>query len=106
MYDYSKVKNFEIENVDYDIHILGVKASAMPWCVYLFLGFLAINPFLAIFATLSFISVVRKFYFFEKQGFPLEYEPYIIKAIQKTPLLKDLFLDHLHIELAKEDYRA
>ncbi|MBL7663576.1 MAG: hypothetical protein JNM93_00470 [Bacteriovoracaceae bacterium] len=97
MYDYSKSEIHKIENVEHEIHILGVKVPAMPWCIYIFLGFLIINPFLAFLVTFAFIGIVRKFYFAEKAGTPIEYQGWFIKLSNSLPLIKDLFpsLDHL-----------
>ena len=91
MYDYSKSELHKIENVEHEIHVLGVKVPAMPWCIYIFLGFLIINPFLAFLATFLFIGLVRKFYFAEKSGTPIEYQSWFAKFSRRIPLLIELF---------------
>lgn len=98
MYDYSKNELHKIENVEHEIHVLGVKVPAMPWCIYIFLGFLIINPFLAFLATFAFIGLVRKFYFAEIAGTPIEYQRWFTRLSNRLPLTKELFpsLSHLN----------
>ena len=106
MYVYSKEELFKIENVEHEIHVLGVKVPAMPWCIYIFLGFLIINPFLAFLAVFSFISIVRKFFFAEKEGHPIEYQGWFTRLVEKFPFLKDLFPTLSSLNLPQEAYRA
>lgn len=106
MYDYSKEELFKIENVEHEIHLLGVKIPAMPWCIYIFLAFLIINPFLAFLAEFFFISIVRKFYFAEKEGHPIEYQGWFLRLTQKFPLIKDIFPFLEGINSPQEAYRA
>lgn len=106
MYDYYKAETFKIENIEHDIHVLGVKVPAMPWCIYIFLAGLIINPFLAFAGTFIFIALVRKFYFAEKSGSPIEYHVWFIRMLLKLPWLRDLFPDLNHINLPEESYRA
>lgn len=91
MYDYSKEELHKIENVEHEIHVLGVKVPAMPWCIYIFLGFLIINPFLAFLATFAFIAIVRKFYFAEKEGTPIEYQAWFTNFARNFTLMSELF---------------
>ncbi len=106
MYDYSKQELFLIENVEHEIHVLGIKIPAMPWCIYIFLAFLVVNPFLAFLATFTFISIVRKFFFAEKDGTPIEYQKWFVKLALKFPLVNDLFTSLGSLQHSQEAYRA
>lgn len=106
MYDYSKQELFKIENVEHEVHILGVTLPAMPWCIYIFLGLLTINPFFAFGGTFIFIGVVRKFYFATQNGTPIEYRPWFTGLSRKLSLLTDLFPTLSSIKHPEEVYRA
>jgi len=89
--DYSKGKRLFIENVDHGINILGVKASAMPWCFWIMIFLMPFNPLIAIPATICFALVCRLFYLAEKRGEPYEFHPKFHKYYRKFPFLDLIF---------------
>lgn len=105
MYDYSREDNYKIENVEHEIHILGVKAPAIPWCAYMFIGFLPINPILSFIVTFIFIRIARLFFQSDKEGSPLEYSERFLKNVLWLWPMSEVFSNLKSIKTSEEDYR-
>ena len=104
MYDYTKEDNYKIENVEHEIHILGVKAPALPWCAYIFIGFLTINPIVSFVVTFIFIRIARIFFESDKAGTPIEYSQWFLNKIWIWPV-SEIFSNLKSIKSSEEEYR-
>lgn len=91
MYDYSSMPTFNIENVDHEIHILGVKLSAMVGAIGVFVFTAPILGPLAILLSLAYCAIARQFFAAAERGSPIEYRPEFIRWAQKSYVLYDLF---------------
>lgn len=104
MMDYSKGESFFMENVEYDIHILGIKAEFWPFIMFSFLLFLPVNPLLS-FVSLGCIgSLSRKIFKLEMDGVPLEYDRNFIKMASTFYLYPHVI--NPPIILPREAYRG
>jgi hypothetical protein len=104
MYDYTKEENYKIENVDHEIHILGVKAPALPWCAYIFIGFLTINPIVSFVVTFIFIRFARMFFDSDRAGTPIEYSNWFLRMVWIWPI-SEIFSNLKSIKSSEEEYR-
>ena len=86
MYDYSHEKTYSIEDVSYEINILGVKASVLPNLFGVMLGSLFLGSAIGIAALPLFFSLFvsacvfsNKAFKSELSGRPFEYDPFMQK---------------------------
>lgn len=86
MYDYGQVKRYRIENVDHEIHILGVKLGYFPYLLWGFLlGLMAGGPLLALGSVVLVIMLCRYCYALETRGEPITLNPRLMGLIQRLP---------------------
>ena len=86
MYDYGGAKRYRIENVDHEIHILGVKLGYFPYLLWGFLlGLMVGGPLLALGSVIMVIMLCRYCYAQEERGEPVILNPQLMTALQKLP---------------------
>ena len=86
MYDYGQTKRYHIENVDHEIHILGVKLGYFPYLLWAFLfGLMVGGPLLALGSVVLVIMSCRYCYAQEERGEPVILDPRLMQSIQKFP---------------------
>lgn len=86
MYDYGNAKRYRIENVDHEIHILGIKLGYFPYLLWGFLlGLMTSGPIIAISNVLLIIFLCRYLYSKEERGEPVTFDPRLIAFFQKLP---------------------
>ena len=86
MYDYGQSKRYPIENVDHEIHILGVKLGYFPYLLWAFLlGLMVGGPLVALGGIVLVILACRYCYAQEERGEPVMLNPRVMGGIQKLP---------------------
>jgi hypothetical protein len=86
MYDYGHVKRYRIENVDHEIHILGVKLGYFPYLLWGFLlGLMVGGPLLALGSVILVIMLCRYCYAQEIRGEPVILNPRLLSYLQRWP---------------------
>jgi hypothetical protein len=86
MYDYGQSKRYPIENVDHEIHILGVKLGYFPYLLWAFLlGLMVGGPLVALGGIVHVILSCRYCYAQEERGEPVILNPRVMGRIQKLP---------------------
>ena len=92
MYDYGQAKRYHIENVDHEIHILGVKLGYFPYLLWAFLlGLMIGGPLLALGSIVLGIMFCRYCYAHEERGEPVILNPRLMDGIQNLPkILREL----------------
>jgi hypothetical protein len=86
MYDYGQSKRYHIENVDHEIHILGVKLGYFPYLLWAFLlGLMIGGPLVALGGIVMVILSCRYCYAQEERGEPVILNPLVMSGIQKHP---------------------
>ena len=108
MYDYSSSERSSIENVDHEIHILGVKLGYFPYLLWGFLiGLFADGPLFGIGMIVLAVVICRIFYAAETRGEPITFDARVAKIIAKVPfgLGVRLMPGQAAIEHARAGYR-
>ena len=106
MYDYNNAKIIRIENVDHQIDILGVKASAWPFCILGLTLTMPIHPLVGLTTPIVIGIISKKLYELEKIGKPIEFSLPFQNLMGRFPLLKTLFSDLVKIRFMGGSYRG
>lgn len=86
MYDYGLAKRYNIENVDHEIHIFGVKLGYFPHLLWsFFLGLMIGGPLAGLASTVLVIIACRYCYAQEERGEPVILNPRLMARIQRLP---------------------
>ena len=91
MYNYTVVSGFDIENVDHEIHILGVTPTAAVYSIGVY--WLSL-PFLHLFALVTvflYIFIARELFLARERGEPVEYQEKNMKYLKMVPILEKMF---------------
>lgn len=108
MYDYTDGPRQKIENVDHEIHILGVKLGYFPYLLWGFLiGLFIGGPLFGIGMIVAAVVVCRIFYRAEERGEPITFDGRVTKIVGMVPLGLGFRLmpGQTAIEHARETYR-
>lgn len=86
MYDYGQAKRYRIENVDHEIHILGVKLGYFPYLLWGFLsGLMVGGPLVAMVVVVLIIVLCRLCYMRELRGEPVVLDPKVMQRLNRLP---------------------
>ena len=108
MYDYSHEPRYEIEEVDHEIHILGVKLGYFPYLLWGFLiGLFIGGPIVGIGLVVASVVLCRLFFLAEERGEPVSFDPRLARVLEMIPfgLGYRLFPNLTSIERAILEYR-
>lgn len=104
MYDYSQTPRYNIEFVDYDLEIAGVRLenwyysiAGIPLVMFFF------GPFIAFPLALVIIIISKKLYTAELRGEPLSFHPKFQRTLRRFPRL---FSYLAKLEQARPEYRT
>ncbi|MBF0206347.1 MAG: hypothetical protein HQK53_05605 [Oligoflexia bacterium] len=96
MYDYSAAESFKIENVDHEIHILGVTFSSVAYSVGVYGVSLPFCGPLAMAMVLIYLLISRQFFLARERGEPIEYNENWVRYLKIIPWVESMFgLDKL-----------
>ena len=108
MYSYFDEQSYEIENVDHEIDILGVKLGYLPYLIWVFLlGLVAAGPLVGVILVALSIGVCRMFYKAEQRGEPITLKKEFLDLLSH-PRAKAAarFFPHIcSLEVARNQYR-
>lgn len=105
MMNWTKEEHVEIENVDYEVFILGVKWPVFAWMVFAGIFFSQFG-FIFLFLGPIFIWLVaRKYYAAQRENKSMEYENKLLIKIIRTPVFVPLFRVAANIKNPERNYR-
>ena len=109
MYDYMNAPEYKIENVNHEIHILGIKLGYFPYLMWAFLcGLLIGGPIIGIGGIVCAGLLCRKFYFAEERGEPIPFDRKFHQIVSRCPswLGGFLFSQTGKIQFGLKEYRT
>jgi hypothetical protein len=109
MYDYTRAPRYQIENVDHEIHILGVKLGYFPYLLWgLLVGLFLGGPPLAFLSVAVAIAICRSLFKAEERGEPLTFHEDVQRLLDTS--LGRTFRRAVpglgHVERARATYRS
>lgn len=105
MIDWTRSERYQIENVEYQIHIYGVKTPVWPYVVASFVLSMWLNPIFFFVGPAVVIWLARKFWAADQQNKPVEYERWFFCIFGKFRIATELFPCLSHLKHSQDEYR-